>query len=79
MSRYPVLPEKINKVNCLLLLGILGLENLVCMFRKGMYLSLFYFLCYEMHVYIDMSEDQISEERYPQLNEEEDIRMDEIR
>ena len=46
------------------------------MFRKGMYLSEFYCLCYEMDIYTDMSEYQVSEERYLDLNEEEDITMD---
>ena len=50
-----------------------------CMFGNGMYLSVFYCLCCEMDVYTDMSEDQVAEERDPDLNEEEDIRMDEIR
>ena len=49
------------------------------MFVKGMYFSVFYCLCYEMDVSKYMSEDQRSEERDPDLNEEEDIRMDEIR
>ena len=30
MRQYQILPKK-NKVNCLLLLGILRLENLVCL------------------------------------------------
>ena len=49
------------------------------MFDNGMYFYVFYCLCYEMDVSTDMSEDQMSEERDPDLNEEEDIRMDEIR
>ena len=36
-------------------------------------------LCYEIDIYTDISEDQISEEIDQDLNEEEDIRMDEIR
>ena len=44
-----------------------------------MYLSVFYFLCYVTDVYTDMSEDQVVEERYPDLNEEEDIILDSIR
>ena len=44
-----------------------------------MYLSVFYCLCFEMDLSIDMSENQVSEERDPDLNEEEDIIMDEIR
>ena len=49
-----------------------------CMFINGMYLSAFYCLCYEMYVSTDVSKDQVSEERDPDLNEEEGIRMDEI-
>ena len=30
----------------------------------------------EIDIYTDMLEEQVSEERYPNLNEEEDIRMD---
>ena len=48
------------------------------MFVKGIYLSVFYFLCYEMDTYRNISEDQVSENRNPVLNEEEDIIMDEI-
>ena len=50
-----------------------------CMFVNGMYLSVFYCLCYEMDVSTYMSEDKVSEERDPDLDEEEDIRMDAIR
>ena len=49
------------------------------MFVKVMYLSLFYCLCYDTNISTDMSEDQMAEERYPDLNEKEDIRFDEIR
>ena len=49
------------------------------MFVNGVYLSVFYCLCYEMDVSTDMSEEQVSEERDMDLNEEEDIRIDEIR
>ena len=49
------------------------------MFEKGVYLSIFYCLCYEMYISTDMLEDQVSEERDTDLHEEEDIRMDEIR
>ena len=47
-----------------------------CMFGKGIYLFVFYCLCYEMDVSTDISEDQVLEERDPDLNEEEDIIMD---
>ena len=49
------------------------------MFLKGMYLSVFYCLCYDTNISTDMSEDKVPEERDPELNEEEDIRLDEIR
>ena len=49
------------------------------MFGKGMCLYVFYCLCYEMDIFTDMSEDQVSEERDPDLNDEEDIKLDEIR
>ena len=49
------------------------------MFVKGMYLSEFYFLCYDTGISTDMLEDQVEEERDPGLNEKEDIRLDEIR
>ena len=39
----------------------------------------FYCLCYEMGISIDMSEGQVSEERYSDLNEEEDTIMSGIR
>ena len=40
------------------------------MFGKGIYLSVFYFLCYEMYISTDMLEEQVSEEIDPDLNEE---------
>ena len=49
------------------------------MFGKGVYLSVFYCLCCAKDRYTDMLEDQVAEERYPDLNEEEDIRLDAIR
>ena len=50
-----------------------------CMFVKGIHLSVFYCLCYDTDISTYMSEDQVAEERYPDLNEKEDIRLDEIR
>ena len=44
-----------------------------------MYFSVFYCLCYAVDVSTYMSEYQVSEERYLDLNEEEDIIMDESR
>ena len=49
------------------------------MFLKGMYLFIFYYLCCDTDISTDMSEDQVAEERDPDLNEKEDIRLDEIR
>ena len=49
-----------------------------CMFVNVMYLSVFYFLCYDTDISTDMSEDQVAEERYPDLNEKEEIRLDGI-
>ena len=48
------------------------------MFVKGMYLYVFYFLCYDTDISTDMSEDQVAEERDPYLNKKEDIRLDRI-
>ena len=47
-----------------------------CMFGKYMFLFVFYCLCYEMEISKNMSEEQVSEKRDPDLNEEEDIIMD---
>ena len=49
------------------------------MFGKGVYLSLFYCLCYERGIYTYMLEEQVSEERHQDLNKEKYTRMDEIR
>ena len=49
------------------------------MFGKGMYLSLFYLLCYVTDISTDIPEGQVAEERDPDLNEEEDIVLDKIR
>ena len=50
-----------------------------CMFLKYMYLYVFYCLCYVKDIYTDMLEDQVLEERYLDLNEEEDIILYAIR
>ena len=42
------------------------------MFVKVMYLSVFHCLCYAKNRYTDMSEEQVAEERDPDLNQEED-------
>ena len=49
------------------------------MFGKFMYFSVFYYLCYDKDRSTDMLEDQVTEQRDPDLNEEEDIRLDAIR
>ena len=49
-----------------------------CVFLKGIYLSVFYFLCYNNDIATDMSEEQVAEERDQDLNEKEDIRFDKI-
>ena len=38
------------------------------MFGKGIYLSVFYCLRYVMNISTDMSEEQVAEERDPNLN-----------
>ena len=50
-----------------------------CMFVKGVYFFIFYCLCYDTDISTDYSEEQVVEERDPDLNEMEDIRFDEIR
>ena len=47
-----------------------------CVFVKGMYLSVFNCLCYAKYRYTYFSEDRVAEERDPDLNEEDDIRLD---
>ena len=49
------------------------------MLGKGMYFYLFYYLFNLNDIATDMSEDQVAEERDPDLNEEEDIILDAIR
>ena len=49
------------------------------MFGRGMYLSVFYCLCYVKEMSTDLLEEWVSEERDPDLNEEEGIKMDEVR
>ena len=39
------------------------------MFVKGTYLSVFYYLCYDVDTSTDTSEDQVAEERDPDLND----------
>ena len=48
------------------------------MVERGMYISVFYFLCYVKEISTDMLEEQVSDERDPDLNEAEDIRMEDI-
>ena len=49
------------------------------MFLKYVYFSVLYCFCYVKDISTDKSEDRVAEERYPYLNEEEDIRLDAIR
>ena len=49
------------------------------MFGKGLYLYVIYCLCYVADIYTDILEGQVSEERDPDLNEEEDTRLYDIR
>ena len=49
------------------------------MFGKVVYLSVFYCLCYVTDRSTDMLEDQVTEERDPDLNEEEGIILNAIR
>ena len=49
------------------------------MFVNGIHLSVFYCFCYDTDISTDMSEYQVAEERDPDLNEKEYIRLDEIR
>ena len=44
-----------------------------------MYFSVFYFLCYDKDISVDVLEEKVSEERYPDLNAQEGIRMEDIR
>ena len=50
-----------------------------CIFEKGIYFYLFYCLCYVKDISTDMLEEQVSEDRYPELNEMENIRMEDIK
>ena len=47
-----------------------------CIFQRGVYLPVFYCSCYVMDISTDMLEEQVSEERDPDLIEEEYIRME---
>ena len=49
------------------------------MFGKGMYLYVFCCFCYAKNISTYIFDNQVAEERDPDLNEEEDIRLDEIR
>ena len=50
-----------------------------CMFVKATYLSVFYCLCYDTDLTTDYLEEQVVEERDPDLDKMDDIRFDEIR
>ena len=49
------------------------------MFVKVIYLYLFYCVCCYKDRYTYMAEDKVVEERYPDLNEKEDLILDAIR
>ena len=49
------------------------------MFERGMCFYVFYCLCYVKNISTDIFEEQMSEERDPEPNEEEGIRMEDIR
>ena len=55
------------------------LDGKPCMFVKVVYLSVFYFLCYDTNFTTDYSEEQVVEERDLDLDEMDDIRFDKIR
>ena len=47
-----------------------------CKFGKDVYVSVFYCVCYEMDISTYMSEEQVTEEIYTDLDDEESSRMD---
>ena len=49
------------------------------MFGRVMQLYVFYFLCYVKDMSTDFWEEQVVEQRVPDQNEDEDIRMDDTR
>ena len=57
---------------------IMRLKNLARL-GKLCILSVFYCLCYVTDISKNMLEDQVAEDRDPDLNEEEDIRMEDSR
>ena len=67
------LPEK-ERGECFIIDGDLDIIE-PCMFEIGVCFSVFYCLCYVKDTSIDMLEEQLLEERDPDLNVEEDIRM----
>ena len=48
------------------------------MLERGVYLSMFYSFLNVKYISMYMLEEQVLEERYPELNEEEDIRTEDI-
>ena len=77
MSQYHTFPKN-NKVDFLLFGGGTVVEEL-CMFERGIYFFVFYCLCYVKDISANMLEKQVLEERYLDLNEEEDIILYAIR
>ena len=68
MSHYIILPKN-KKSEWFTIFGDPEVGE-PCTFFKGMYLSVFYCLCYEMDISTDMSEDHVYKEIDTDLNEE---------
>ena len=77
MSQYQTSPPK-KQYELLNIDGDPDVEE-TCMLERGVYFSVFYCLCYVKEISTDMLEKMVSEEIYPDLNEEEDIRMEDSR
>ena len=76
MRQYQILQKKHGE-----LLNIVGYPEVgePFMLGKGMYFSVFYCFYYVKDKSTDMLEDQVLEQRYLDLNEEEDIILDTMR
>ena len=67
MSQNKIFSEN-YRVNCLLLIGILMLNNLACL-KKVCIFYVFYCLCCVKEISMDVLEEHVSEERDPEMNE----------
>ena len=67
MRQYHILLKN-NKVGFLTIVGDPGVVE-PCMFGKGVYFYVFYFLCCAMDISTEVSEDHVEEERDPDLDE----------